>query len=75
MLLPALKAPDWHGHNLDALYDGLSGGINELEPPFKVIIHNSRSDSSDMARFLENVVTVFQDTRRDAGIDISLEVI
>ena len=37
-LLPQLGAPAWHGHNLDALMDGISGDINTLEPPYTVYV-------------------------------------
>ncbi len=36
-LLTSLGAPDWHGHNLDALWDSITaGGINQANPPFRV---------------------------------------
>ena len=38
-LLPLLGAPDWHGHNLDALWDSITrGGINQVNPPFRMRI-------------------------------------
>jgi RNAse (barnase) inhibitor barstar len=37
----AVGAPTWHGRNLDALTDGISGGsINQVEVPYRVIIKN-----------------------------------
>jgi len=34
-LLPKLGAPNWHGHNLDALWDSLvAGQINSTRPPY-----------------------------------------
>jgi len=74
-LLPALHAPTWHGRNLDALYDSLSGGINGVEPPFHVVIQNGRHLPNAMGSFLEKVVTMFEDARREFGTDISLEII
>jgi RNAse (barnase) inhibitor barstar len=36
-LLKALRAPDWHGHNLDALNDSLRGGdLNAMKVPVAV---------------------------------------
>lgn len=36
-LLKALRAPDWHGHNLDALNDSLrSGDLNAINAPVAV---------------------------------------
>ena len=38
-LLSSLGAPDWHGHNLDAVWDSIAGGdINQVNPPFMVRI-------------------------------------
>ena len=72
-LLPELDAPSWHGHNLNALYDSLSGGINEVEPPFKVIVQNTAHFSEDMVSFLEGVSAVFVDARREFGVDVAFE--
>jgi len=37
----AVGAPTWHGRNLDALADGISGGsINQVEAPYRVTIKN-----------------------------------
>lgn len=71
-LLPQLGAPGWHGQNLDALYDSLSGDINELEPPFAVELEGSSEVSLDMAVFLAKVATVFEDARKEFGIDIAI---
>jgi RNAse (barnase) inhibitor barstar len=38
-LLPALGAPPWHGHNLDALNDSIAhGGINSVNTPMRLSI-------------------------------------
>jgi len=38
-LLPALKAPDWHGRNMDALIDSMgTGDVNGVEPPYVVSV-------------------------------------
>jgi hypothetical protein len=32
-------APEWHGHNLDALADSIRGGsINQVEVPYRLVI-------------------------------------
>ena len=41
-LLPQLGAPSWHGRNLDALFDSLSGGINRVEPPIRIELRGPR---------------------------------
>jgi RNAse (barnase) inhibitor barstar len=73
-LLPELGAPGWHGRNLDALYDSLSGGINEVEPPFAVEIEPVAAVSSKMAAFLAKVVTVFEDARDEFGAEVSISL-
>ena len=43
--LPQVKAPDWHGRNLNALADSIiTGDINNIEPPFTIL--NIQSDSA-----------------------------
>ena len=71
-LLPALGAPTWHGRNLDALYDSLSGDINQMEPPFRVELAGTVDLSADMAAFLAQVVAAFDDVRREFGAEVSL---
>jgi RNAse (barnase) inhibitor barstar len=35
----AVGAPEWHGRNLDALADSISGGlINQVEVPYRIVI-------------------------------------
>ena len=37
----AVGAPEWHGRNLDALADSISGGsINRVEVPYKIVIRS-----------------------------------
>lgn len=68
-LLPKLGAPDWHGDNLDALQDSLSGGgINRLAPPFQVRIAGTGALSDEMRAFLAKVQRVFDDCRPEAVI-------
>jgi RNAse (barnase) inhibitor barstar len=73
-LLPELRAPAWHGRGLDALYDSLYGGINEVEPPFKVIVLNSSGLSPKMKAFTAQVAQVFADARKEFGHDVSFEM-
>jgi RNAse (barnase) inhibitor barstar len=74
-LLPALGAPDWHGRNLDALFDSLSGGINRLDPPFRVEIAGAEHQSSEMNAFLQKGAAVFSDARNDLGADVSCDFV
>ena len=37
--LAAVGAPEWHGRNLDALWDSLTGGdVNQRNPPLRIRI-------------------------------------
>jgi RNAse (barnase) inhibitor barstar len=48
--LAAVGAPEWHGRNLDALWDSLTGGdINQRNPPFNIQITGT-GQMSDAAR-------------------------
>jgi RNAse (barnase) inhibitor barstar len=71
-LLPKLGAPDWHGRNLDALYDGLCGGINAVEPPFAVEIAGTAELSPELVAFLAKVEEVFAGARAYPGHDVFL---
>ncbi|QJU57744.1 hypothetical protein HL653_08010 [Sphingomonas sp. AP4-R1] len=73
-LLPALGAPSWHGRSLNALDDSLYGGINEVEPPFTVVIAGVSGLSDAMRAFLGEAVQVFVDARKQYGQDVALEL-
>jgi RNAse (barnase) inhibitor barstar len=68
-LLAELGAPSWHGHNLDALYDGLSGGINAVEPPFAVEVRNREGLPAEFGALFAGVAEVFADARREFGVE------
>lgn len=74
-LLPELGAPSWHGHNLNALYDSLSGGINEVEPPFSVTVRNTGNLASEFGSLFSGVAEVFADARREFNTDVSFTLI
>lgn len=73
-LLPALGAPSWHGRSLNALDDSLYGGINEVEPPFTVVIAGASGLPSAMQAFLAEATEVFTDARKKYGEDVALEL-
>lgn len=74
-LLPRLGAPDWHGRNLNALDDSLLGGINQVEPPFTVIVEGAEDLSPEMASFLAEVSEVFDEARRQYEADVKFTLI
>lgn len=72
--LPAVGAPDWHGHNLDALWDSLRGGyINQVNPPFRVHIIGAADLPDDCRLFLARVASLIADARAD-GLPVDLIV-
>ncbi|WP_077148906.1 barstar family protein [Sphingopyxis sp. KK2] len=73
-LLTELGAPSWHGHNLNALYDSLSGGINDVEPPFAVEVRNGGSLPAEFEALFAGVAEVFADARREFGTDASFSL-
>jgi len=73
-VLPKLHAPEWHGRNLDALWDSIAhGGINGLAPPFALRIFNTEHFSAQMAAFMQKVEAIFRDAA-EAGIPVALHV-
>lgn len=70
-----IKAPDWHGDNLNALYDSMVvGGINEEEPPYVISNMNVSKIPSDMADFQKEVLMIFIDSAvRYSGSAITIE--
>ncbi|WP_037487847.1 barstar family protein [Sphingomonas phyllosphaerae] len=74
-LLPALGAPDWHGPNLDALYDGLVAGENCVRPPLTVEIAVSTPLPEPLTAYLDRVRGVFADAASDTGLPIDFRLV
>jgi len=73
-LLPALGAPEWHGHNLDAIGDSIfAGGINRVAPPCHFAISGTDALSGEMRGFLRRLQVVFDSRRSEADATISFE--
>ena len=71
MLLSELGAPDWHGHNLDALWDSITGGhINEIAPPYHVEVSGSQRVPMELATLLNRVQSLFEEAKTERGIDV-----
>ncbi|PCG15209.1 MAG: hypothetical protein DI530_16370 [Sphingomonas sp.] len=66
-LLAGLGAPDWHGANLDALYDGLVAGENRARPPLVVEIAGAARLSAALVAQMTRVREVFDDAARDGA--------
>lgn len=74
-ILPEVGAPAWHGRNLDALDDSLGGGgINALEPPFRVVIEGAKELPEPMQRFLSDVEQLFARVRAETHKQIEFQL-
>jgi len=72
--LAKVQGPDWHGRNLNALWDSIArSGINDLDPPFVVRIHNTGHFSAEMRALMEAVETLFRDAA-DQGVPVAIHV-
>jgi RNAse (barnase) inhibitor barstar len=73
-LLPGLRAPSWHGRNLDALNDSIFvGDINEVEPPFRVVVNGTDALHGDMRNFLREVEALFQTGQKNTGMEVYID--
>ena len=62
MFLPQVKAPEWHGRNLDALTDSVvTGDINSIEPPYIIRNINTASAPESIIEFQLKVLTTFNE--------------
>ena len=68
----AVRAPEWHGRNLDALWDSITGrDLNDCDLPYRIVI----SGHSVMSREAAEIVARFQELVEEAkrqGHPISL---
>jgi RNAse (barnase) inhibitor barstar len=70
--LAAVEAPEWHGHNLDALRDSIVvGNINKLKPPFSVAVRGSRSWPTQLTSFMRSVESIFGEAKAE-GVAVDL---
>ncbi|HYM31117.1 MAG TPA: barstar family protein, partial [Candidatus Cybelea sp.] len=54
VILPALGAPKWHGRNLDALNDSISGNdINEVRLPYTIRIRGAANMNATARAMVE----------------------
>jgi RNAse (barnase) inhibitor barstar len=71
----AVRAPIWHGRNRDALNDSIStGGINEVEIPYRLEVVNGSKAGPDARRMLELVQELVNDIQAD-GCPVEMKII
>lgn len=73
-LLPRLRAPEWVGGNLDALFDSLAGN-NALPPPHEVIVRNIDALPGEERSYVRRAEGVFDDARLEFGVDVRLRFV
>lgn len=50
----ALGSPEWHGSSVNAFIDSMVyGGMNKINPPYKIIIKNTKNLSKDIIEEIE----------------------
>ncbi len=75
LFLPQVKAPEWHGHSLNALNDSMvNGDINGMSPPYKIKNINFSEFSGNLLEFKRGVMQVFVDSAmKHAGTEVLIE--
>ena len=63
--LAAVEAPDWHGRNLDALWDSIvTGGINRRELPYRIVIGGCNYMSAEAAGMVDRFRVLIEEAAR-----------
>jgi len=72
-LLPQLGAPEWHGHNLDALWDSLRDPeMNEISPSFTIEVTGTATLTGDLAKYYSDFKSLLHDLRNE-GISVTID--
>jgi RNAse (barnase) inhibitor barstar len=75
-ILAGLQAPDWHGRNLDALWDSVTGvEINGLSPPYRVEINGYGVLQKELRDLVDRIEAVFLEAWRDRQVDVAFAVV
>jgi len=65
-LLAAIGAPRWHGTSVDAFIDSMIyGGINALEPPYSIRIHNTANIPSEVKNSIDELARIIAEARSE----------
>jgi RNAse (barnase) inhibitor barstar len=75
-LLLALGAPEWHGHNLDALDESLrDGAINRINPPLSITFFGSQKMGAEAIQMARQFVDLCDDLANEGvAIDAALAI-
>lgn len=70
----AVGAPEWHGRNLDALADSISGGsINQVEVPYRLVIENYDTIGPHAKPMTDNLIKLIRDLAAE-GCPVEIRV-
>jgi len=70
--LTAIGAPKWHGHNMDAIWDSITGGdINQTNPPYRVRITGISRMPHDCHELTGRFVALLM-SAKTAGIEVEV---
>ena len=62
--LGAVEAPEWHGHNLDALWDSITrGGINGRNLPYTVRVLGTARMAPEARMMLDRFRSLVEDAK------------
>jgi RNAse (barnase) inhibitor barstar len=72
-LLASLGAPDWHCHNLDALWDSITAGdLNEVNPPFRITITGADQMTLNCKALVDRFAALISEARaEDCPVEIA----
>ena len=73
ILLSSLDAPDWHGRNLDALWDSITSDINNVMPPYSIELSVGTDLSQSVAALLPSVKALFDEAREQEHIEVEFK--
>ncbi|MDR5727952.1 MAG: barstar family protein [Terriglobia bacterium] len=74
-ILSALEAPHWHGHNANALFDSMvGGGINGVEPPYKIWIIGTAGLAADTMREIGYMVSSVSSQQAEKEPEITFQI-
>jgi RNAse (barnase) inhibitor barstar len=72
-ILDVLDAPDWHGRNLDALWDSVpSNEINGVRAPYRLKVAGYVGLGNDLRELVDKIGAMFAEARRDRLIEVDL---
>ena len=72
-ILPALRAPAWHGRNLDALNDSISSDqINGVRLPIRFVLVGTEALPPNLRSYLKRFASLVSDLPTQRGADVLL---